>query len=353
MARRITAADMMLSYRYGPLVPFSADPLQEYSPDEIAGRSTDEDFGALFPAAQTDRIGLWISTIPAPFDDIEDEDEYGVEWSYDAELYGAQQKDEDDGALKQFLQSASEKAYSVDQAKTQSLMNDSSSMMDDLKGALDKVGDVAVKISPRVLGLRRRQLLEVATNVGVPVGAAKKGVDGLITVLGKVGWTLPPPWGAVIIGSAAAISTTYLIVKLVKARKLSKSQLKAFLVKNDVPDAEGFERFMRSAFRMNSDERTALATRYGKILKRSTLRQRREDAISAKLRILTALQVLDVEEEIEEIEEEQADQSSSSTGPTISASPISITSGAPTPTASGTITSKSAISKGSASKFSR
>ena len=57
MARRITAADMLLSYRYGDVGGYRA---------EDTG-AIGEDLGAISTSAQADSIGLWISTIPAPF----------------------------------------------------------------------------------------------------------------------------------------------------------------------------------------------------------------------------------------------------------------------------------------------
>lgn len=260
MARRITAADMTLSYRYGDIGSYQTEDIEEL----------DEGFGALFPAAQNDSVGLWASTIPAPFDDLEDDDEYGMEWSYDAELYGA-----DDAS---------------------DIAESGIGISEDLTDALETAGGKIAQYRPG-MALTAQNVAEIGKITGSSLEKAKNTLSKMDEIASAVGLVLGSPWSWIILGSVVGTALSIELVIAIKKRRSSRGAMIEFAEENGVPEASNFISFAIKASKMDPNTRTLVANRLSKKLDKRQTSDRKREEISARLKILAAFQLVDATEE--------------------------------------------------------
>jgi len=229
-----------------------------------------DDFGALIPAAQRDSVGLWASTIPAPFDDVEDDgdDEFGAEWAYD-ELYGAE---------------------------ADSAAGDGIGIAKDLTEAFEGAQGKVLTYRPE-LAVTAKNAAEISQVTGESLEKAVKALETTGEILGYVGMTLSSPWSWIILGSVAGTALSIKLAKAVKKRRASKASMIRFAEANNIGDANNFISFAVRSKNMDSDSRLIMVNRLSKTLaKRRRLSDRKREDVSAKLRILAAFELLDAAE---------------------------------------------------------
>ena len=233
-----TAADIMLRHRYGSVIP----------------------------ATQTDSIDLWASTIPTPFDEVEDS--YGAEWTYD--VYGA----EDAG----------------------SVMEEGVGIAEDLTEAFETAHGRTLAYRPG-LALTAKNAAEISEITGQSLQKAKKALEAVDEIASAVGMVLGSPWSWIILGSIVGTALSIELAKAIKKRKSAKGAMIRFAEDNNVPEASNFIGFAVRASKLDPDSRLLMANRLSKRLDRSRTSQRARDSISAKLKVLAAFQLVDAAEE--------------------------------------------------------
>ena len=319
MARRITAADMLLSYRYGDVGGYRA---------EDTG-AIGEDLGAISTSAQADSIGLWISTIPAPFDDIEDEDEYGVEWGYDAELYGAattvvpgsssttvvpgsSSTTVMPGSSSATVAPGSPSATVTDSPSTESTDSAANSDDDDseISGFAKKLIETGISIASgvtsatetatdvRPISQRPRMMSMMALSkifgetMGEKLGIAQKAIEYGDNAAEFLPAVIDDEKLEMLKISVAAITMAIALFVIIKNRRATKAEIIKFAEKNGIPEADEFPYYVHGVFQMTKPQKSDALTRIRKKMDKLGTRKLRVMPEKTKRKINSRINVL-------------------------------------------------------------
>jgi len=197
----------------------------------------------------TGELESWIATIPAPFDAV-DEDRFGMR---DRVRYGG--------------------------------------MGSDIAEAAATVGGGAVLVPTDIM--TRDNIREIRMISGQSHERAIKALRVTKRVLQTAKHFVPPPWSLVIVGSVAALALSIVLAKVIRNRRTSKAEMLQFARDNHIPDAEEFLGFATRTADTSRDRRETLAKKIAGRLGSNGLSEKRSKNLSAKLRILTAFELLD------------------------------------------------------------